>query len=265
MRNLAPVTVLAASAWLVSGCAGTAAKPNAAAPVVVVGEGAKREAAPKAAAAKKTDPNAQREKLIAELSNKGILGVLGSSDGKNGAFGDVWGSIDADDAAVFGGLTGGVVGGAVGGIGVGGLGLRGTGGGGGTGSGTIGIGGIGKAGHGYGYGYGSRPRGRPKAKIETATVKGALTPQVVQRILSDHRDDVQDCYLLEIARATPPRGKITLAFTIDDTGRVNEVSIPETTFWSHDLPSCVAQVVGTFRFPAPPKDETVKVLLPISF
>lgn len=247
MHFQARVSALAAATWLVVGCASSAARPGGPEPVVMVGDGVKaKAAADKPAVAEATkDPNDARRKALEDAAEFGMLGVLGgSSEGAGEFFGT--------------GPQGGVVGG------FGGLGLSGVGGG-GTGEG-IGLGRIGTAGHGYGYGSSSRPHERVKARIEASTIKGPLTEDVVQRILADHRDDVQDCYLLEAKRNAHVRGRMTLSVTLDATGRVDEVWVPETSFWSRELASCVAQVVGTFRFPAAGSpDAPVKVRLDVTF
>ncbi|MDC3957508.1 AgmX/PglI C-terminal domain-containing protein [Polyangium jinanense] len=259
MHNQARVAALAAAAWLVGGCANSAARSTGPEPVVMVGDGVKAKPADKPIQTATGDKAAVLEKDPAEPAEYGIIGVLQGADSNKG-LGSIFGS--------EGGVVGGVVGGPVGVYG--GLGLSGVGiGGGGTGEG-IGLGTLGTVGHGSGYGHGSgfgygssRPHERVKARIEAATITGPLTDEVVQRILVDHRDDVQDCYLLESKRGAHVRGRMTLSFTIDGAGRVDEVWVPESSFWSRELTSCVAQVVGTFRFPAPPAQ--VKVLVPVVF
>ncbi|MRG97884.1 AgmX/PglI C-terminal domain-containing protein [Polyangium spumosum] len=250
MHTQARLVALAAAAWLVVGCASSAARPGGPEPVVMVGDAVKPRAADKPVVAEaKKDPGEARRKALEDAANYGILGVLGGPSAR----------IDSVEGGVVGGLVGG------GGAGFGGLGLSGIGrGGGGTAEGIGGLGTIGTAGRGYDYG-GSRPHERVKARIEAATITGPLTDDVVQRILADHHNDVQDCYLLEGKRASRVRGRMTLSFTIDDAGRVIEVWVPEQSFWSRELSSCVAQVVGTFRFPAPPQGAQVKVLLPVIF
>ncbi|HVK64133.1 MAG TPA: AgmX/PglI C-terminal domain-containing protein [Polyangium sp.] len=263
MHNQARVAALAA-AWLVGGCASSAARSAGPEPVVMVGDGVKAKAADKPAVVEvKNDPNDARRKALEEAAEYGMVGVL------QGGPGELIGGVEG---GVFGGVVGGAVGGGVLGgpskvFGTGGIGLSGIGiGGGGTGEGVLGLGSIGTLGHGVGHGGGSsRPGERVKARIEAATITGPLTGDVVQRILADHRADVQDCYLLESKRGNRVRGRMTLSFTIDGAGRVDEVWVPESTFWQHELASCVAQVVGTFRFPAPPQGSQVKVLVPIIF
>lgn len=248
MHNQARAAALATAAWLVGGCASSAARSAGPEPVVVVGDGVKAKAADKPIQAATNDRSATLVKDPEDAAEFGMLGVLQGVDGNRGG--------------IFGGVEGGIVGGVIGSAeGVGGIGLSGIGVGRGEG---LGIGSIGTAGHGFGYGS-SRPHERVKARIEAATITGPLTDEVVQRILVDHRDDVQDCYLLESKRGSRVRGRMTLSFTIDAAGRVDEVWVPESTFWSRELASCVAQVAGTFRFPAPPGGAQVKVLVPVTF
>ncbi|MDC0746658.1 AgmX/PglI C-terminal domain-containing protein [Polyangium mundeleinium] len=260
MHNQARVVALAATAWLVGGCASSAARSAGPEPVVMVGDGVKAKAADKPSTAATNDPNDARRKALEEAAEYGMVGVLQGS-------GDNLAPVDGVEGGVFGGVVGGVVGGPSKVFGSGGLGLSGIGiGGGGTGEGVLGLGSIGTIGHGSGHGVGSsRPGERVKVRIEAATITGPLTDDVVQRILADHREDVQDCYLLESKRGNRVRGRMTLSFTIDGAGRVDEVWVPESTFWQHELASCVAQVVGTFRFPAPSQGSQVKVLVPIIF
>ncbi|MDI3289323.1 AgmX/PglI C-terminal domain-containing protein [Polyangium sp. 15x6] len=262
MHNQARVAALAAAAWLVGGCASSAARSTGPEPVVMVGDGVKAKTADKPT----NDRSATLVKDPEDAAEYGMIGLL-QRPGENLPPGGEEGGVEG---GVFGGVVGGVLGGPVGVYG--GLGLSGVGiGGGGTGEG-IGIGSLGTighgsgSGHGSGFGYGSsRPHERVKARIEAATITGPLTDEVVQRILVDHRDDVQDCYLLESKRGSHVRGRMMLSFTIDGAGRVDEVWVPESSFWTRELTSCVAQVVGTFRFPAPPQGAQVKVLVPVVF
>lgn len=249
MRTLSP----ALACLCLVGCAKNTPGATSPAPVVVVGDSEKQadpKDKPKAAAAK-DDPAIARKKALEEAAEFGLIGVLGGPVGK----------LDLSE-----GVVGGVIGGS---SGFGGLGLKGIGMGGGTGEG-IGIGTLGTLGTGSGFGslggssYG-RPNERIKAKIEQATIEGPLVPELVQRVLADHREDIQDCYVLEASRGPHPRGRVTVAFTIADTGRVSEVRIPESTLSSRDLTDCVGQVVGTFEFPPPAKGTEVHVLLPVTF
>jgi hypothetical protein len=253
------------AAGCLGGCAASQARSAAPAPVVVVGETAKTEKGREGAITPKDspDPHLARQAALEEASKYGLLGVLGGTDP------------DDEAGGVVGGIVGGVPGSA---FGSGGLGLSGVGvGGGGQGEG-IGIGTLGTLGHGsvvggilggpgdaFGYGglglRGSSARAKPR--LEEATVMGPLTREVVQRVASDHMQDVEDCYALEAQRSSP-RGRIMLAFTIDGTGRVTEVRVPDAAQSMRELPSCIGQVLGTWKFPPPTGGSEVKVLLPLS-
>jgi len=251
LDRFAPLALVAAS--LLAGC-GASARAQGPEPVVVVGDNVK--------SVKPAEPKLSREearaRIIEEAKKMGLLGAL------NGSAINTLGEAAAPD--LFGGVPGGVVGGVIGsgGSGFGGIGLKGVGlGGGGTGEG-IGIGSIGTLSH-SGLGY-LGASDRVKAKIDSATVEGPLLPDIVQRILGDHRQDMQDCYLLEVGRNVGyPRGQITLVFTIDAKGEVSEVQVSESTFAAPYLQSCIAQTIGAFKFPPPNPAGEVKVTVPVSF
>jgi TonB family protein len=211
----------------------------------------------KAVDPKKLSPDEARRKALEEAAQYGMLSLLGAGEPSRSSA--ILGPANPSD------VWGGVVGGTIGAGGFGGLGLSG---GGGTGEG-IGLGTIGTLGSGSSSGFGHGGLGtssdRVKAKIEAATVEGPLLGEVVQRILGDHREDLQACYLLEIARGGRPRGRVTLVFTIDPKGDVIDVRVPEASLGQRDLQACVAQVTGTFKFPAPSTSSDVKVTVPINF
>jgi hypothetical protein len=273
MRSKAPFATIGVALALF-GCAGGQARPAGPAPVIVVGEEA---VAPKGKYAIKgpaegSDPQLARLEAIEDAKKYGILGVLGSGKGE-GVLSSPFGSLD-DDVGVIGGVLGGpvgVLGGGGSGFGSGGLGLSGIGGGGrgeGIGLGSIGTIGRGSgAGSAFGYGgLGVRGSGgrRAKVRFDSATVTGPLPAEAVQRVADDHQQDVEDCYLLEVARDAEPRGRVTLAITIDGQGSVTEVRVPETTLWTRDLPSCIAQAIGAWKFPPPASGGEVKVVLPVN-
>jgi len=213
---------------------------------------------------KKTPDKPRATKAVAleqQLKQAELSGILGALKGAD----------PSDPNDVFGGVVGGVIGGPSSGFG--GLGLSGVGiGSGGFGQG-IGIGSIGTIGTGSGYGgtgFGSigrqgNTRDRAKVKLGNVVITGALTTDVAQRHIDDHRDDFQTCHQLEAAQAGNRWGSVTMRLMIDSTGHVSDVQVYETTLGSRDLESCIAHVIGAFVFPASTSGSTATVLLPISF
>lgn len=241
------------AACLLGGCATSPAVRQAKRndPIIVVTV----QSTTKKTADKPPAANAQaleKQRKQAELS--GILGVLQDAD-------------DGVPGGVFGGVVGGVIGGP--GSGFGGLGLSGVGiGGGGFGQGIGGLGSIGTIGRGSGYGgmsgHGTTSE-RAKVKLGNVKITGALTVDVAQRHIDDHRDDIQTCHQLEVAQAGNRWGSVTMRLMIDSTGHVFEVEVYESTLGSHDLESCIAHVIGAFVFPASTSGSSATVLLPITF
>jgi len=268
MRMKAPLATLALGCALTA-CAGGQARPAGPSPVVVVGE----SVAPKAKDAQKEGPQLVRQQALEDAAQSGIIGLLGGSEDSD--------ELDGVEGGVEGGVLGGILGGRTTTMG-GPVGVIGSGSGSG-GFGGLGVGGGGRgeglsaeligplrpgsgAGSAFGYGGLGVRGGGPRAKVrfDGATVTGSLPAEVVQRVAGEHAQDVEDCYLLEAARDAHPRGRITLAITIDGQGSVTEVRVPETTLWTRDLPSCVAQAIGAWKFPPPAAGGEVKVILPVN-
>jgi len=272
MRTKAPLATIAL-AWALTGCAGSAARALGPEPVVVVGDGAVAPKGKNAGNADGTDPQPGRQKALEDAQETGILGAI---EGEGGSLGGIFGGLIGGGGThdlggpvgIIGGVPGGVVGGMPGGggSGSGGLGLSGGGRDEGIGIGTLVMSHSSGAGSAYGFGgLGVRGSGpRAKVRFDSATVTGPLPVEVVQRVAGEHTQDVEDCYLLEAARDAHPRGRVTLAISIDAGGSVTEVRVPETTLWTRDLPSCIAQAIGAWKFPPPAQGGEVKVILPVN-
>ncbi|UQA55299.1 AgmX/PglI C-terminal domain-containing protein [Polyangium aurulentum] len=280
MRTTAPLATIAL-AWALAGCAGSGARALGPEPVVVVGDAVVAPKGKSASNADGAEPHLARQQALEDAEQGGIIGLLGSDETRLGGIFGSSDDIEGEGVALGGpvGIIGGVPGGSLGGVpggvvgggfGAGGLGISG---GGGRADG-VGLGSLGAIGHGSGYGAGSlfgsvglggRSSGpRAKVRFDSATVTGPLAAEVVQRVAGEHTQDVEDCYLLEAARDAHPRGRVTLAISIDAAGSVTEVRVPETTLWTRDLPSCIAQAIGAWKFPPPAQGGEVKVILPVN-
>jgi len=260
MRTAAQGATFFVAAWLLGGCASSPsvrqAKLND--PIIVVTV----QSTPTKTKDKPAETQAHIEKAVKE--NEVQLGILGALSG----------SKPSDIDSVFGGVIGGVPGGVIGGVpggGFGGLGAIGSGtGGGGTGS-SFGLGGIGTIGRGSTYGGGfTTPPGagagpHTKVKLGHVIVTGALTVDVVQRQIDEHRDDIQTCHLLEYKHSGNHWGAVTLRLQIDSQGHVADVQVYESTLSSRELESCIAHTIGAFEFPSPGAKHSATVLLPVSF
>ncbi|MEC7519980.1 MAG: AgmX/PglI C-terminal domain-containing protein [Myxococcota bacterium] len=158
--------------------------------------------------------------------------------------------------------------------GAGGLGLRGTGrGGGGSGEGTIGLGNLGTIGHGGGGGSGSgygrgasraedRRAAVPRVRTGNATVTGALSREVIRRVIRRHINEVRFCYEQGLQESPELEGRVMAQFTISPSGAVTQSSIAETTLGDAAVESCIASAVRRWTFPAPDGGGSVMVRYP---
>jgi len=131
--------------------------------------------------------------------------------------------------------------------------------GGGVGFGSIGYGSFGTIGHGYGsgtgYGYGSGAGGMsgsaasaPQVRIGSATVVGNLDKTIIRRTIRRRLNAVKYCYQKQLVIDPSLEGTVTAEFSIDESGKVVEVSASGTG--NEELEQCIAKVVGSIEFSA---------------
>ncbi|AKT43773.1 AgmX/PglI C-terminal domain-containing protein [Chondromyces crocatus] len=160
--------------------------------------------------------------------------------------------------------------GNAGGFGLGGLGLRGVGqGGGGTGEG-IGLGTIGTIGRGNGTGAGygrgaGATTGGPEVRTVAPTVKGSLPPEVIQRIIRQHRARFRHCYEVSLQKDPTLQGGASFTFVIGKEGKVTSAREATSDLGNKDVSTCVVQVIQSLVFPAPEKGGVVTVTYPLRF
>lgn len=154
------------------------------------------------------------------------------------------------------------------------LGLAGAGIGSGYGSAGLGLSGRGAGGGGrggeIGYGAGPRPLG-PKADRDITmstgkpVVLGSLAPDVVRRVVGQHRAQLQYCYERELNK-DPTQGKLRVKIVIGRDGRVSAASLADgDKGFSEAVTSCVLARVKTWHFPRPIGGGVVTVTYPMEF
>jgi TonB family protein len=157
-----------------------------------------------------------------------------------------------------------------------GLGLNGTGrGGGGEGEGSIGLGAQGTIGHGGGGGGSGYGRGvgglgtkkgkAPKVKTGSALVHGALSKEIIRRVIRRHLNEVKYCYEKQLPQAPDMAGVVSVKFIINGTGNVQNSAVSNSSLGSAPVEQCVAQAVRRWTFPAPDGGGIVIVTYPFSF
>ena len=153
--------------------------------------------------------------------------------------------------------------------GFGGMGARGMGlGGGGEGLGIGGAGtvGLGKGSGGYGrVDLGGRKKDSVRIVPGQTTVVGGLARDVIARVIQEHQSEIKYCYETQLNRNTSLAGKVTVLFTIDETGTVSDSQVSETTLNNTDTERCMLAKIRRWKFPEPAGNGVVKVNFPWIF
>ncbi len=183
---------------------------------------------------------------------------------------------ERDQAHANGNMDGDAIGDA---FGYGGLGGQGSGaGGGGTGEGTIGLGNFGTIGHGagtgsgqgYGSGSGTGLRGRggsgPLVRASVPEVFGALSPEVVRRVVLRNLGQISHCHEQGLAQNPNLHGKVTVRFVIGSNGAVSQSAVANdaTTYPLPTVAQCVATAVTRWQFPSVEGGAPVTVYYPFN-
>ena len=221
------------------------------------------------------DPHVARASALRDSAEFGMIGLLNS-----GAGGDPnaptapWGrddSLGQDALSARGNLWGADIGDS---FGAGGLGLDGQGeGGGGRGEGT-GLGSIGGIGHaagtGTGQGFGSG-HGRlggahrsqpPQVRMGAVTVKGALPPEIIQRIVRQNLGRFRHCYENGLRNNPNLQGRVATFFQIRTDGNVGVVRNGGSDMPDGNVLQCILRAFPSLSFPQP-EGGTVNVVAPI--
>src|SRR5205823_13974990 len=96
-------------------------------------------------------------------------------------------------------------------------------------------------------------------------VTGSIDPELIRKVVHDHRAQIRTCYETELTSKPNLAGKLLAAWTIDPQGIVTEAHTQETTLKDHAVEQCVPARIKTWRFPIPKGGGEVLVLYPFSF
>lgn len=179
---------------------------------------------------------------------------------QNGTYGGAYAD-DADDADVWGGLTGAEIGerSDVGGVGLAGTGIGGVG----AGEGVIGLGNVGLLGKGGGcgakcvggggrdggVGFGGRGSRVPVVRQARAEVAGGLDTAVVRRVVRSHLFELRLCYDEALARDPQAKGRVTVELFVGPAGQVSGAVAGESTVRDEGLVACTLAAARRWRFP----------------
>jgi hypothetical protein len=124
----------------------------------------------------------------------------------------------------------------------------GAGGPGGRGQGGNGRGGAG-GGTGNGVGTGNGNGEQRVASVGTPAASGGLSPEQIRRVVMARKGAVQSCYEIEVQKNPNLKGGLTLSWTIDPGGSVQNASVVSSSLGSPRVEGCVVRQVKSWKFP----------------
>lgn len=93
-------------------------------------------------------------------------------------------------------------------------------------------------------------------------LKGAMSRDVVRRIISRHINEVKFCYETELIKQPNLTGRLVLKFIVASTGDVSMVMIKSSTLDNSTVENCITDAVKRWSFPQPKDNRNVIISYP---
>lgn len=90
-----------------------------------------------------------------------------------------------------------------------------------------------------------------------------LPPNVIRRVVVEHRGALQACYTVEAGKDPTLKGAVTVHWSIDASGKVTATSIVSSTLGNASVEACLLRQVGSWSFPS--SDGRSEVTFPFTF
>ena len=88
-----------------------------------------------------------------------------------------------------------------------------------------------------------------QVRLGRVTVEGAISPEVVRRVVRRHQSEVADCYARGLAGAPALEGRVVLSCTIQSGGASRSCAIDETTLGRPTVEHCITEAGARWTFP----------------
>lgn len=99
---------------------------------------------------------------------------------------------------------------------------------------------------------------------DALAVNPRLPPEVIQRVIRDHHDELRACYDLGLKANPQLAGRLVTRFVIQRDGTVTQAGDGGSTLPDETARQCMFGVFRSLRFP-PPEGGIVTVVYPIVF
>ena len=106
-----------------------------------------------------------------------------------------------------------------------------------------------------------------KGKMTTGSpvILGALDKSLIDKVIQQHSAKFLYCYQRELPKNPGLKGKVTLKFTISNTGSVAKSSVDKSSLANATVDACINQQMKTLQFPEPKGGGIVIVQYPFVF
>ncbi|MFU8802385.1 MAG: TonB family protein [Bradymonadaceae bacterium] len=94
---------------------------------------------------------------------------------------------------------------------------------------------------------------------------GGLDREIIQRVVRQHRREIQYCYEQELQRHRELAGRVTIRFTVAATGSVISATVSDSSMNSPNLDRCMTDRIRRWVFPEPTGGGIVIVNYPFNF
>lgn len=84
-------------------------------------------------------------------------------------------------------------------------------------------------------------------------------------VYRQQRDQTEGCYRTALVQDPAVRGQVTLAWTVDHTGKASQARVVRSSVMNRDLEDCVLKHLQTLNFPPQPRFHPAQVEFELEF
>jgi TonB family protein len=103
-----------------------------------------------------------------------------------------------------------------------------------------------------------------RVRLGEARINGALSSEIVRRVVQRHVEELRQCYEREPGAAARRAGSLRIVFSVSPEGQVQAAKVEGSTLDAAGLDGCLVKSVGGWIFPAPAQG-SVEVSYPLFF
>jgi TonB family protein len=104
----------------------------------------------------------------------------------------------------------------------------------------------------------------PPPILGRADVRGALSREVIQRVIRRHVAEVRHCYEQALTSRPDLQGRVAVKFVIAPSGAVQTAVVEQSALGHAGVEACITRAVTRWAFPAPEGGGIVIVSYPFT-